>query len=142
MAMKSLISCAVAIAAAFSAVSPAASLPLSAPAVSAPAETGDVVNVQYGRRGFYLNGGYGWYNGHRGYRYQRPGWRYHNGWWFPPAAFALGVIIGNQLTHPGYNAPPRRHYNWCYANHPNYRQSDNTYWQYGKRRICRSPYWG
>ena len=136
-----LISCAVALAAAVSSVAPASALPLTVPSAAVEA-SGDVTNVQYGRRGYWVQGGYGYYNGHRGYRYARPGWRSHNGWWFPPAAFALGVIIG-QGVQPGYRQLPNRHYRWCASTYNSYRRSDNTYrHNYGGRRTCRSPYWG
>ncbi len=145
-----LISCAVAIAAAVSAVAPASALPLTVPTVAADA-AGDVTNIQYqssnrsadvDRRGYWVDGNNGYYNGHRGYRYARPGWRSHNGWWFPPAAFALGVIVG-QGVQPGYRQLPNRHYRWCENTYNSYRRSDNTFrHNYGGRRTCRSPYWG
>lgn len=51
-----------------------------------------VTNAQYApRRGYYRYGDYYYYNGYRGYRYQRPGYRYHRGWWYPRAAF--GIVI-------------------------------------------------
>jgi len=86
----------------------------------------------------------GWYNGHRGYRHYRPGYRYYNGWWFPGAAFLGGAIIGNMLAAP----PPPRYYNgssahvqWCYNRYRSYRASDNTFQPYnGPRRQCVSPY--
>ena len=40
---------------------------------------------------------YGWYNGHRGYRYKRQGDRYHDGFWFPAGAFIAGAIIGGAI---------------------------------------------
>ena len=88
---------------------------------------------------------YGYYNGHRGYRERRRGYRYHDGWWFPPAAFALGAIVGGAIA----NQPaPRRvmrvdsaHAEWCYNRYRSYRASDNTYQPYnGPRRQCYSPY--
>ena len=42
---------------------------------------------------------YGWYNGHRGYRYRRSGYRYHNGFWFPAGAFIAGAIIGGAIAN-------------------------------------------
>lgn len=99
-----------------------------------------------GRRGFYRDGrGGGYYNGHRGYRERRRGYREYNGYWFPPAAFALGVIIGQGANRvepgvrPGYTSPA--HLNWCSNRYRSYRAYDNS-WQpnYGPRRECRSPY--
>ena len=72
---------------------------------------GDVTNVQY-RRDFRRDR-YGWYRGHRGYRDRRPGYRYHNGFWFPLAAFGAGAIIGGAIqADRGYGS---RHVAWCHA---------------------------
>ena len=45
---------------------------------------------------FERHGNYAYYNGHRGDRHRHPGWRYYNGYWFPPAAF-LAAIIGGAI---------------------------------------------
>lgn len=90
-------------------------------------------------RGFYNHGGYGWYNGHRGYRHWRHGYRQYNGWWFPATAFLGAAIIGNAIA----NAPRggSAHVQWCYDHYRSYRASDNTYQPYsGPRRQCVSPY--
>jgi hypothetical protein len=135
---------------------PAAAVPanfMSAPVqVAAPSE---VQNVQYrssNRRSFderrlERRGSNYYYNGHRGYRYARPGWRSHNGWWFPPAAFALGAIVGSQYARPAprYYAPQRgltrAHVNWCENRYRTYRAWDNSYVpRAGYRAQCRSPY--
>jgi hypothetical protein len=79
--------------------------------------------------------GYRYWHGHRGYRYYRPGYRRYNGFWFPPAAFAAGVVIGATARHAG-NA----HVRWCRNHYISYRVSDNTYQPYhGPRRQCVSP---
>jgi hypothetical protein len=44
----------------------------------------------------------GYYNGYRGSREWRRGHRYHNGWWFPLAAFATGALVGGAFAA----APP------------------------------------
>lgn len=83
---------------------------------------------------------YGWYNGHRGYPEQRPGYRYHNGYWFPLAAFAMGAIIGGaiQQAQPSYGGS---HSSWCANRYRSYRAYDNSYQPYGgPRRQCISPY--
>lgn len=85
---------------------------------------------------------YGWYNGHRGYPDRRPGYRYHNGYWFPMAAFAMGAIIGGaiqqQQARPSYGGS---HSSWCANRYRSYRAYDNTYQPYGgPRRQCISPY--
>ncbi len=133
---------------------PAAAVPASFMTVQAPiAAPSQAENVQYrssnrsaGVDRFHRRGSNYYYNGHRGYRYARPGWRSHNGWWFPPAAFALGAIVGSQYNRPvyrenrrgGYN---RAHVNWCENRYRTYRAWDNTYVpRVGYRAQCRSPY--
>lgn len=140
-----------------SVLAPAHALPRVAPAAAAPAS--DVVQVgnryfdrfrQYDQgnqalgneHGHRPQNGNAWYNGHRGYRHARPGWRQHNGWWFPAAAFTLGII-----TAPRYRAPrpaymPVEHYRWCVANYHTYNDYDNSFESSpGVRHQCRSPYW-
>lgn len=95
-------------------------------------------NQNWVRRGdnYYLRG-------HRGYRHHRPGYRQYNGWWFPPAAFIAGAIIGGAMTQPPVEYRPRGqpHIDWCYARYRSYRASDNTFQPYnGPRRPCVSPY--
>lgn len=111
------------------------------PAPSKVVVTSDVTDVQYrSRRGYYRDGDVRYYNGHRGYRHDRPGYRYHRGWWFPLAAFGAGAVIGGALAQP----PVRygnRHVEWCYDRYRSYRAYDNTYQPYnGPRRQCYSPY--
>ena len=90
--------------------------------------------------------GPGYWNGHRGYRDYRRGYRRHsNGWWYPLAAFGAGAIIGGAIASP----PPvyralaysSAHVQWCYNRYRSYRSSDNTFQPYnGPRRQCYSPY--
>jgi Ni/Co efflux regulator RcnB len=106
------------------------------------------------RRGFERRGDRAYYRGYRGSRQARAGWRRHQGWWFPPAAFAMGAIIGGAIGQaqpapvPRRGTPPRRgltqaHVEWCYNRYRSYRSSDNTFQPYqGPRRECRSPYMG
>ncbi len=89
----------------------------------------------------------GYWRGHRGYRSARPGYRYRNGFWFPPAAFAAGAILGGALagsSGPAYAAPRGlgpEHYEWCDDRYKSYRASDNTFQPYeGPRQECNSPY--
>lgn len=123
------------------------------PRVAAPSPSvQDVVNeVQYRRdrrdrrdfrrsdrrRDFRRDNRRGYYNGHRGYRERRRGYRYHNGFWFPLAAFATGAIIGGAAqARPGGS-----HVQWCINRYRSYRTSDNTFQPYnGPRRQCVSPY--
>lgn len=82
----------------------------------------------------------GYYNGHRGYRERRSGYRYHNGYWFPLAAFATGAIIGGAITNQP-RASGSSHYQWCANRYRTYRASDNTYVpRAGVRATCVSPY--
>lgn len=82
----------------------------------------------------------GYYNGHRGYRERRSGYRYHNGYWFPLAAFATGAIIGGAIANQP-RASGSSHYQWCANRYRTYRASDNTYVpRAGVRATCVSPY--
>jgi hypothetical protein len=86
---------------------------------------------------------YGWYNGHRGYRYKRRGYRYHDGFWFPAGAFITGAIIGGAIANNNsyYRGGGSSHVEWCYDRYRSYRASDNTFQPYnGPRRQCYSPY--
>ncbi|MEO3385824.1 BA14K family protein [Mesorhizobium sp. CAU 1741] len=85
------------------------------------------------------------WRGHRGYRDYRPGYRRHDGFWFPPAAFIAGAIIGGAIAgqEPPVRYRPRggAHEEWCYNRYRSYRASDNTFQPYnGGRRQCNSPY--
>jgi hypothetical protein len=96
-----------------------------------------------GYYGHYRNYGYnsdygdfGYYRGQRGYRNHVPGYRYYNGFWFPPAAF-LGLFLGGILSSAGANV----HVQWCFNHYRSYRPYDNTYSpRRGVRRACVSPY--
>jgi hypothetical protein len=97
------------------------------------------------RRGFWRQGGRAYYNGHRGYTQRRAGYRLHGGFWFPPAAFIMGAIIGGALASPPAATVPGRlsqaHVNWCRSRYVSYRLSDNTFQPFsGPRRACVSPY--
>lgn len=90
-----------------------------------------------------------YWNGHRGYSDRRAGYRYHNGYWYPLAAFAAGAIIGGAIAQPR-PAPvaPRaaglnpRHYSWCEARYRSYDSYSNTFQPYnGPRQQCLSPYY-
>ena len=90
---------------------------------------------RFERRG---NGAY--YHGHRGYRERRPGYREHNGFWFPAAAFIAGSLITGAIT-ADRNRGGNAHVEWCYDRYRSYRASDNTFQPYnGPRQQCNSPY--
>jgi hypothetical protein len=101
---------------------------------------------------FERRGDWGFYNGHRGYREYRRGYRQYNGWWFPPAAFVAGAIIGGAIANqPAVAAPPvyapvrlsAAHVNWCESRWKSYRVVDNSYQPLsGPRQACVSPYGG
>ena len=42
---------------------------------------------------FEKRGQYAYLNGHRGDRHRHEGWRYYDGYYFPPAAFVVGALI-------------------------------------------------
>ena len=90
------------------------------------------------------NNNYGWYNGHRGYRYKRyHNDHYYNGFWFPAGAFIAGALIGGAIanSNSGYYDGGSAHVQWCYDRYRSYRAYDNTFQPYnGPRRQCYSPY--
>ena len=98
------------------------------------------------RGGFERRGDRAYYRGHRGQRQARRGWRQHQGYWFPPAAFIAGAIVGGAVAQPQQpSVRPGRmsqsHVEWCHDRYRSYRTSDNTFQPYnGPRRACRSPY--
>lgn len=90
-------------------------------------------HVQHDRRG--------WYRGHRGYRHSRRGYRYHDGFWFPLAAFGAGAIIGGAIANDRGYQGGGSHVNWCANRYRSYRAYDNTFQPYnGPRKQCVSPY--
>lgn len=91
-------------------------------------------------RRFHRRGDHYYFNGHRGYRHHRPGYREFNGWWFPSAAFIAGAIISGAANQPVVRSG-NAHVEWCYNRYRSYRASDNTFQPYnGPRRQCYSPY--
>lgn len=111
---------------------------------------GDIVPDRNDDRRFERRGNYYYYNGHRGSNNFRNGWRQYNGYWFPPAAFIAGAIVGNAIGNQapnyggGYADPTltREHLAWCESQYRSYRASDNSFQPYnGPRQQCVSPYW-
>lgn len=126
---------------------PANAAPLLVPQAS-PSSSSDVQNVRdignwkgdrwrVGRnRGAY-------WNGHRGYRNWRHGYRRHGDYWFPLAAFGAGALISGAIINSENNRVYRgnSHVQWCYDRYRSYRASDNTFQPYnGPRQQCMSPY--
>jgi len=98
-------------------------------------------NWRGGQR-FSRNDGIYW-NGHRGYREYRHGYRRHGDYWFPLAAFATGALITGAIVNSENNRVYRgdAHVQWCYDRYRSYRASDNTFQpNNGPRRQCVSPY--
>jgi len=135
-----------------STMTPASAAPVLFPKLEAG--TSDVQQVRDGPGRFYRRGNNYYYNGHRGYRHHRPGWRQYDGWWFPPAAFVAGAIIGGAIASqpaPVYREPvpvyrqPRygdAHVEWCFDRYRSYRAYDNTFQpNNGPRKQCVSPYY-
>ncbi len=136
----------------------ASALSLTRAAPISQAADANIVDVQFrgqgsersdrryhNRRGFYRDRNYSYYNGYRGSRERRAGYRQHNGYWFPLAAFAFGAIVGGAISNQPVQAAPGRlsqaHVNWCASQYRSYRVSDNTFQPYnGPRRSCVSPY--
>lgn len=92
----------------------------------------------------------GLYNGYKGYRHHRPGYRrYNDGWWYPQAAFD-GTPAPIQAEQPEkasakktamQNSLPQKHIRWCSDKYRSYRLSDNTFQPMkGARKTCRSPF--
>ncbi|MGV8936353.1 MAG: BA14K family protein [Allorhizobium sp.] len=116
---------------------PVAAAPLMVAPASAAQAGSSVIDVQYRRDQPPV------YRGHRGSRERRPGYRQHNGFWFPMAAFAAGAVIGGSSNNNGHRSERRgmnNHFSWCESRYRSYRASDNSYNAgNGVRRQCVSP---
>ena len=91
--------CATALAAS---VALAGTVPMNAAPIlvpNTPSQQSDVIQIQDGGNSFRREGGYAWYNGHRGYPYHRYGYRRYNDFWFPAAAFITGAVIGGAIAN-------------------------------------------
>ena len=76
------------------AVEPAQAMPFAAPAVTQTTDVTPAATIIIKR---------GYYRGHRGYRYARPGFRrWNDGYWYPMAAFGPVVVVR-----------PGRNWRWC-----------------------------
>lgn len=104
--------------------------------------------------------------GYRGHPTYRPGYRWYDGWWYPPDAFLFGFNIvppPREIIRPPLElAPPEpvpyfapdtavpapsnadtnlAHLHWCDQRYRSYRASDNSFQPYkGPRKACRSPF--
>jgi hypothetical protein len=103
-------------------------------------------NFNFDRSKFERRGDTAFYNNHRGYRERHAGYRYYNGFWFPPAAFVAGAIIGSAVGSApyygsGYYAYGDAHTQWCEQNYRSYDIATDTFQPYvGPRQRCVSPY--
>ena len=102
----------------------------------------DVTDVQYRKKGmFRRDGDRAWYNGHRGYKHYRKGYREHNGFWFPAGAFLAGALITGAIINDGNRRGVNSHEEWCYNHYRTYNARTNTYHVGGGLyRECYSPY--
>ncbi|HEY0122343.1 MAG TPA: BA14K family protein [Rhizobium sp.] len=127
-------------------------MPAAPVATADKAAPTDVQQIQWREYGGYRGGYYrrGWHGGYRGYPGYRRGYRYHDGYWFPLAAFGAGALIGGAIaSQPRYYPAPApavginpRHVDWCLGRYRSYRAYDNTFQpNNGPRRQCYSPYY-
>ena len=122
-------------------------VPASAAAPWAPQRVqttrGNVVLAQYRHRRedrMYMHHGEPYYRGHRGYRHYRHGYHHYQGYWFPPAAFVAGSIVGGAIAAEPHRGG-RAHVRWCESHYRSYDVRTDSYQPYhGPRRRCVSPY--
>jgi FAD/FMN-containing dehydrogenase len=132
--LKSLCTTGIAATFAMASVGPAISAPVTSPGWFGNNATATLV----AHRGDRHRGDGPYYGGYKGSRHHHPGYRSHNGFWFPLAAFGLGAIIGGAVAN---NSGGSAHVQWCYDRYRSYRVYDNSYQPYnGPRRLCYSPY--
>jgi hypothetical protein len=95
---------------------------------------------------FERRGNYYYYNGERGSRERRAGWRNYNGYWFPQSAFSFSFRVNGDRDRGrgrGEMRISRAHVEWCEDRYRSYRVSDNSFQPYhGPRQECLSPYSG
>lgn len=96
----------------------------------------------------------GEWNGFKGYRHYRNGYRKHtDGWWYPEAAFQPNAKAGvtnesvQAISHKQKDSEEKpwqikSHVDYCLAKYKTYSASDNTYQPFeGARKACVSPYY-
>lgn len=110
---------------------------------SKPAASSSVTNQSRGE-----------WNGFKGYRHHRTGYKKHtDGWWYPEAAFQPGVHADNSNAKPKKTTQKQKkedekpwliktHIDYCVAKYKSYTSSDNSYQPYeGARKQCISRYY-
>jgi hypothetical protein len=123
------------------AIALATAIPPAAPAFAQDNSRYRVQRDRHDGPRFERQGRYAYYNHHRGYRDRRAGYRFYNGYWFPPAAFALGAIIGGAAAAAGARNVGSSHEAWCYEHYRSYDAASDTFQPYnGPRQRCISPY--
>ena len=110
-------------------------LPVQAAVIGAKSfkSVSEIQTVQYRERR-------GHWQGHRGYRDRRNGYRRHSdGFWYPLAAFGAGAIIGGAISNRDRDSGS--HEEWCANRYRSYSASSDTYvGNDGRRHACNSPY--
>ncbi len=94
---------------------------------------------------FQNHGNYATYNNYHGYPNRHPGYRYYNGFWFPPGAFVAGAIVGGilggALAPRTYAYQPNAHIQWCQDHYRSYNVNTDEFFGYdGHYHRCVSPY--
>ena len=101
--------------------------------------TGDTRRDRDGR--FERRGNSYYYNGQRGYRDRRAGFRFYNGFWFPNSAFSFGFSVDGGRDRDRGDRLSQRHIDWCQDRYRSYDVRSNTFQPYnGPRQECVSPY--
>lgn len=108
--------------------------------VIAPVDASGVTNIANGDL-FMRRNGKAYYNGRRGSRERRSGYRHYNGFWFPAEAF-FGAVIINGIVQGQYRVHgSSAHIRWCMNRYRTYSARTDTFQPYeGNRRRCNSPY--
>lgn len=96
----------------------------------------------------------GEWNGFKGYRHHRSGYKKHtDGWWYPEAAFQPGVSADNSNAKPKKTTRKQQkddekpwliksHIDYCAAKYKSYKSFDNSYQPLeGSRKQCLSRYY-
>jgi hypothetical protein len=127
---------------------PAAAMPVAAPGLTRPAAQIQLAGYEQAWKPMKpwlttnddphlaMRGDVEYYDGYRGYRYAREGYREYKGWWFPQAAFPDRAVTTGSIRRVNGKA----HMDWCASHYETYRADDNTYAPpRGPRRECIAP---
>jgi hypothetical protein len=127
---------------------PAMAMPVAAPGVQQPAPGIQLVGYEQAWKPMKpwltteddphvtIRGDVQYYDGQRGYRYPREGYREYKGWWYPAAAFPDRGFTTGSIRRVNSKA----HMDWCASHYETYRPADNTYAPpRGPRQECMAP---